>query len=106
MGVWIFTAYLFGLLVWNFGARVSTDRDRLHRLKTLSRTERECLQHYIDNDTASVNFGLEDGPPNSLVAKGILSVPAQVPKFAHTGVPYILAPWASRALRKHRGIPK
>jgi hypothetical protein len=28
MGVWIFTAYLVGLLIWNLGARVISDNSR------------------------------------------------------------------------------
>ena len=95
------TAYLLALLVLDLGARVNVARTRWHIFQTLSRTEKECLRQYYDNNTSSVVFGNDDGPPNSLVLKGILIVPlSDLPRAPSGSSPYLLVQWASDFLQK------
>jgi hypothetical protein len=75
----------------------------IKRLKKLTTEEKLLLKRYIDNNTRSIKFPLDNGIVNELEFYDIIYRASDIGRQV-TGFPYNIQPWAWDYLNKHKKL--
>ena len=96
---------LIANLIVTLATRMKSSASRKKALHNLSQAEKEVLSKYIDEDTPTQYFTIQNGVINELVAKGILYRPS-IAGYGSGRFAYNIQPWAWNYLREHPELLK
>lgn len=70
-------------------------------LKNLSREEKELLKEYIDNDTKTRRFSINNGVAMGLKSMNVLYISSNISRSPAMKFPFNLQPWAWEMLKEN-----